>query len=233
MKGRFTAWSNSRLTDYDKCPLFAKLKHLDKLPERENEAMRRGTQIHEGCAGFIANHPACQKLGKDLKDKKVSALLKKLKTGYAAKKVWVEMMLCFDRAWKLLPPAEKFSPAVWLRVKTDVIDRTTPKLVVVYDWKTGRYKPDGDYEEQLRLYTTAALSAGYGERACAKLVFTDHGEEVYKPTTDVNLDTLRAAQKTFEKRVSAMMNDKWFQPKPGPACQWCPYARNEGGPCDF
>jgi CRISPR/Cas system-associated exonuclease Cas4 (RecB family) len=229
---QFTAWSASRLADYDKCPRYAKLKHL--VPEykgwdKGGAAANRGTQIHEAAAGYIAGHT--KTLDKALKNVTVEKLVKTLRKGYIADLVWVELMWCFDKSWQLLK--DKFSPDVWLRVKCDVIDFSKSGHIEIIDWKTGRFKPNEDHDEQLTLYTTAAVSAYEVESASASLMFTDVGQRVDRPNTNCTSAELRAAQKRWEKRVKPMLSDRWFAPKPGPACQWCPYARNENGPCEF
>ncbi len=52
---RFTAWSYSRLSDYEACPLKAKIKHLDKVSEPSSPALKRGSDIHELAAKYATN----------------------------------------------------------------------------------------------------------------------------------------------------------------------------------
>jgi len=233
-KLQFTAWSASRLSDYDKCPAYAKYKHL--LPQYKGwdsggAAANRGTEIHEAAAAYVAGHTA--KLHSDLKNPKVAKLLKTLRKGYADRKVWVEMMLCFDKKWQLL--RDKFSPAVWLRVKCDVLWRK-PDTIAVVDYKTGRLKTGEEYDEQLNLYAVGALTAYSADRAESSLLFTDHGDVVARPAGTITREELRDAQKAWEKRVKPMFSDKWHAPKPGRACEYCPYSHNSGredSPCKF
>ncbi len=44
---KITAWSFSRYGDYQKCPLMAKFKAIDKIKEPSNKYLKRGTAIHK------------------------------------------------------------------------------------------------------------------------------------------------------------------------------------------
>ena len=44
---QITSWSFSRYSDYKLCPLKARLKHVDKHKEPQNDAMARGQAIHK------------------------------------------------------------------------------------------------------------------------------------------------------------------------------------------
>ena len=56
-----SSWSFSKLQDFEKCKLLAKLKHLDRIPEPERalppgkteHANDRGTRIHTSCEEYI------------------------------------------------------------------------------------------------------------------------------------------------------------------------------------
>ena len=50
---QITAWSFSRKADYDKCPLLAKFKHVDRLKEPANVYMEKGTRVHEDAAQYV------------------------------------------------------------------------------------------------------------------------------------------------------------------------------------
>ena len=58
---KIRSWSYSRLLDFEACPLKAKLKIIDKIPEPERElppgktehANDRGTRIHLECENFV------------------------------------------------------------------------------------------------------------------------------------------------------------------------------------
>ena len=235
-KPQFTAWSSSRLGDYDKCPAYAAYKHLTpayKGWDQGGAAANRGTEIHEAAAAFVAGHT--KTLHKDLRHPKVAKLLRALRKGYVERRVWTELMLGLDRKWQLL--RDKWSPEIWLRVKCDIIDRRDPAVVRIVDWKSGREKSGEEYDEQMNLYCVGALCAYPGaQRAEASLMFTDTGSTVVRAAGMLERADLPTAQKTWEKRVKGMFADTWFAPKPGRACDYCPFSRNSGredAPCEF
>jgi hypothetical protein len=47
------AWSYSRWDVYDACPRQARYKFIDKLPEAEGPALRRGKDLHEQAEQFL------------------------------------------------------------------------------------------------------------------------------------------------------------------------------------
>lgn len=226
MGKQFTAWSPSRLRDYDKCPAFAKYKYLDKLDEGpESEAIARGNEIDAAAEQYITSrtkelHPALQGVKK---------LINELRKEYQKNRVKVQLELALDKSWKVVT---WFAKESYVRVKMDVLWILGDGKLQVIDWKTGRFKPDDpNYNDQLNLYSVAALSTNLGKEASAKLVFTDHGEEIERDSGFVILNNLPKEQKKWDKRAKPMLADTRFAPSPGNHCRWCNFSRNKGGPC--
>lgn len=224
---RITAWSPSRLYDYEACPRKAKYKIIDRLPDPGNAAMQRGTELHSQAEGYI--NGSISKLHPELKG--VAKVLKAYRQEFKADAVRLELKLAFDAKWA---PVDYFDKSVWLRMKVDLIHFLEGGKLHVIDWKTGRFKPDDvGYSDQLNLYAVSALSADHGTEATAALVFTDHGEVVEKPEGTVHMDALKQQQKKWTNRVQFMLNDTIYEPRPGRQCSWCPFSKSKGGPCDF
>lgn len=228
-KDGFKAWSPSRYSEWESCAFRAYCKHILRIPEgAKGDALVRGEEIHHGAEDFITGRK--KELHPDLK--KVKALITKLRTEYKKDRVRVELELAFDRTWKRV---EWFAKDAWCRFKLDVLYRPAKGGAEVKDWKTGKYKPDGEYDDQLNCYAIAALSA-FPElkKATGQLVFTDHGPKpVERPAGTLTREELRGAQEKWEKRVKPMFEDRTFAPHPSDSCRWCPYSRNRSGPCKF
>lgn len=224
-------WTPTKLDLYEGCPRKAKYKFVDKLPEPPPEPgspLERGTEIHKAAEGYITSR--APKLHADLKHKKVKKILDDLQKDYKLKKVRVEMELAFNRAWK---PVQWLAQDVYCRFKIDVLHFLKDGAAEAIDWKTGRFKPEGKYDDQVNAYSVAALSTGLVKTVTSKLVFTDHGEEVDVPAGRMAVKDLKKAQERWDQKAKAMLSDTKFPPRPGNACTWCPYSCNKGGPCEF
>lgn len=216
--GFITAWSYSRYRDYEKCPLLAKFKHVDKLKEPPNEAMERGTLIHKLAEDFALKR--VKKLPPELKQFKAKF------TALQKQKLLVEEQWAFNDKWGRV---DWFAKDAWCRVKMDA-SYQSKKEVVVIDHKTGRYR-EGEYTEQLELYALAALLIyTSAETVSCRLWFLDSGDEATYTATRADLPTL---QKVWVTRTKAMLNDKRFAPKPGNHCRWCHFSKAKGGKCKF
>lgn len=231
---QFTSWSYSRYRDYKKCPLFAKLKHLDKVPEGpESPAMARGSAI-----GKMAEDYTLGKL------KTLPRELSLFKTQFAAvralkgKNVFVEESWCFDRDWNIVEWNDWNN--VWLRVKMDLcgIDDPTNVLVPV-DHKTGKYREYdiSSYLEQLEIYAMGGMvkhPAVVG--ASPRLWFLDEGLEYPQAVGGeiyYSREELPALKRKWLNNVKAMFTDKTFRPTPNDKCRWCNYSAAKGGHCKF
>lgn len=216
---QFTAWSYSRLTRYEECPLWAKLQLLDKLRNESNAAMERGSRVHDDLGKFLVKPR--QKLPEEAF--RFAKELRALKKAHPI----IEQELAVDVRWK---PCSWFAPEAWCRVKLDAVvwNEKSCELVVI-DFKTGRVRAKN--EEQLDLYGTVAYSSeGLIERVTAELWYLDEGELQRK--TYMRTDALRL-RKVWEKRTKKLLTDRSFKPTPGNHCRWCPFQAVRGGPCEF
>ena len=217
---KFTAWSYSRLHDYDECPARASYKHLQKIPEGpKGPALLRGSEIHKLAENFGTGR--LKKLPVELKlfAEEFAELVKHKRI------LQVEQQLALDASWQ---PSDWFGPQAWLRAVLDACyaDKST---FVVRDYKTGRVKPENI--AQLDLY--ALVGFAYHEEVetvDAALWYTDAGE--VNARNYVRADVPRL-QREWTRRTKKMLADTTFKPKPGNACRWCPYTKGKGGPCRF
>lgn len=226
---RFTSWSFSRYADYRKCPLRAKLKHLDKIPEPQNPAAARGQDIGERLDKYLKRQtPTLPVECKPLKAE--YAFLRKQKNNF------VEEMWGFNQDWEVVPWNDWNN--CWLRVKVDVgYQDLKENILHVIDNKTGKYKPEEQsaYTEQLELYTVAGIVMfPTANEVHTRLYYSDHGIQhpIEGPMIYSAKDAVKL-RKTWTKRVQPMFNDTRFAPLPGRHCSWCPYSKNKGGQCKY
>lgn len=219
---KFTAWSYSRLGDWESCPLKARLKHIDKVSEPSSPALKRGSDIHELAARYATGQ---------LKD--LPPELARFPEEFAdlrrRKDVEVERQLAVTRDWQ---PCEWFGAAAWLRI---VVDATyagaTPDEPgrMVIDHKTGSIRAENT--TQLDLYGLVMLAYYPGvKRVDSALWYLDAGEIASRSLLRSEAEAVR---KRWEKRVAPMLADETFAPKPGNACRWCWYGQGgkaKGGP---
>jgi hypothetical protein len=238
----FTAWSYSRYRDFKKCPLFAKLKHLDKVPEPDSPAMARGTAIHKLAEDYL--------LGKL---KKVPGDLRPLAGHFQAARKWpgllCEEQWCFDKNWSpVYVPSKPFNlfnasewaafRSVWLRVKMDLhvrVQATEGSALIVVDHKTGKFREyeQASYAEQQEIYGMGGLLKYPDVDVVApRMWYIDegiqHGEDVLYPRAD-----LPRLRKLWEQRVRPMFTETRFRPRQNDKCKWCPYGKEASGHCPF
>jgi PD-(D/E)XK nuclease superfamily len=236
---KFNSWSFSRYSDYKKCPLSAKLKHLDKIQEPKNAAMQRGADIHDQASGYIQGK--ISKLHPDLKLVKpqldeLKKLFKKKILGAMAEDDWA-----FTKEWTQTQWND-WAHCV-LRVKLDAAHYLDNTTLVVTDWKTGKFRAElhEEYLEQLELYALAALVIiPHLDTVLPRLVYTDQG--VTYPPPDKSLAFTRKdvtkLKALWARRTKPMLTDTKFAPRPNDKCRWCFYGQSgkaKGGPglCKF
>ncbi len=225
-----TAWSFSRWATHsgeNGCPLKAKLKFIDKLPEPSGPAMARGVLIHQLAEATLT----APKLAVPPELRAVKAVLTRLRK----LKAQAELELCLTSAWA---KTGWFDANAWLRIKVDAIagrDKTH-RTVEVIDWKTGKYRPESkEYSLQLELYGVGVLSAyPHVEEVHAALVFTDHDQQDAPPfkAAFTRADAPRLV-KEWGARAKPMLADTRFAPRPGFYCRYCWFSKSKNGPCKF
>lgn len=236
---KFTSWSFSRYTEYRQCPLKAKLNHLDKIREPPNDAMARGQLLHDQIRDFIKG--VLVKLTPELKLVKTELTrLKKLFKKFP-ELAHIEEDWAFTASW---------SRTTWndwancvLRVKLDAAEQSDGDILILTDWKTGKFREDEKeiYLEQLELYALAAfMRFPHVMEVWPRLYYTDLNF-VYPPPDQPIIFTrsqVPTLKKTWVARTKPMLNDTTFAPRPNDKCRWCFYGqsgKSKGGPglCKF
>lgn len=109
-----------------------------------------------------------------------------------------------------------------VRGRIDRLDRIEGNRVRVVDYKTGAPKTQeyADGSLQLSIYSMAAAKMGFDP---AELVFINlqDNESVVTRRTPAQLER---AERKIQDAADGMAAGR-FEPKPGPHCKWCDYAR--------
>lgn len=235
-----TSWSFSRYSDYKKCPLSFKLKHLDKIAEPKSDAMLRGSAIHKLAEDYIKGTLPLR-IPEELASfeevfKELRKLYKKRTAGILVEDDWA-----FTNNWDRTTWNDWVN--CWVRIKLDCADNRDPDVLIVRDWKTGKYREDQneEYVEQMELYALAALILyPHIKEVRVELVYLDvpmvypeEGKEIVYVRTD-----LPRLKKLWAARVKPMFADKRFAPRANDKCRFCWFGQSKkqyGGPglCKF
>lgn len=221
MTGLITAWSWSRLETWERCPLQAKAKFVDKVKTEQTPAMARGDRVHKEVAKFLLNQGPLP-----IEAESFRPLMEELRQ--MPNKV-VEQQWGFSSRWI---PCPWFGDKTWLRSILDV--------AVVYDDNTGEaidHKTGKQYAhnaDQLELFALSLkMKYRHLKHVTTRLWYLDSGNEVpeeYDFSDDTKVE--RAVEK-WNKRVAPMLADTTFAPRPNDKCGWCPIAKSKGGSCRF
>lgn len=219
---KITAWSFSRYNTYRKCPFQAKCKYVLKLKEPGSAATDNGTARHKDLEDYLKGTT-----------KRLPAEAKSLEKEYKvlkARKPEVELEVAFTSKWER---TDWFNwQNAWCRVKIDAIVPPVVEnpVVDIKDHKTGKLKDNGEYGEQLELYSlTGLLIYPVAETAIASLLFIDHGKEILGEVH--KRSEIPKLKKMWELRVEPMLSDTKFKPTPGFQCKWCHFRKSNDGPC--
>lgn len=223
------SWSFTRFSDWNRCPAFAKYKHLDKLPEPKSPAMQRGADIAKASEDYLLKRT--NRLAKELSTFKDHYKFYRSQKSLVAEENWG-----FDAQWNPVP-WDDWNNCV-LRVKIDIgYQFVEDNSFNIRDGKSGKFNEykNAEYELQLNLYAAAGI-ARYpdSKEITTQLLYTDLG--ITYPAEEPQVYTAKqakAAQKEWDKRVKPMFAARTFPPRPGKYCQWCPFSAAKGGPCVY
>lgn len=227
-----TSWSPSRLATYNQCPRKAKYKFVDKMREESGPAAQRGTDIHDTLEAFVQGTEKSYHAAIKPTYKNVKGVLTRLRKGFKAGLVTVEQEVAVDVEWRPTEYAYD-NPDVWARFKLDVLENAGKGVCRVIDWKSGKLREGGAYDDQVNAYAVAVLSVTEYERAVAVLAFVDHDVVLERPAGAVARHSLKLQQDKWTRAVGPMFRDTTFRPHPSTLCKWCAFSKAKGGPCDF
>lgn len=219
---KITAWSWSRLYDWEQCPARCKYKHLLKMKEPESPVLLEGQAVHKQCEHFMTGAPgatftpAMETFREEFEE---------LKGRLKRSQIETELKVALDKDWT---PVDWFSYNAWLRLVIDLtyLDGSRREIV---DYKTGKKRESAF--PQLRLYNLAAFFMGPAIKvAHSAFWYLDLGTW-YDETLLAN--GVKNEVEYWMKRVAPMFADRAFLPAPGNHCRWCAFSKVNGGPCQY
>lgn len=227
---KIRSWSYSRLLDFEACPLMAKLKIIDKIPEPERplppgkteHANDRGTRVHNECELYVRGEGPLPQEARYFEDE-FKSLAAKFKKGTVS----LEGEWGFDKEWQ--PIDWKLA---WLRMKLDANIHLSNTHAAVVDYKTGRkFGNEVKHGEQLQMYALAVfLRYPQVEHVTAELWYLDVNDLT---SLDVTRPIGLRQLKPFDKRGRKMTEATEFPANPNAhSCRYCPYHPAKGtGDC--
>lgn len=223
MSTQIISWSHSRLVDFEECPLKAKLKHIDRIPDpKPRTAADRGTDIHleaelfvKGEAGFTAN---LQRFKPEFDS---------LRNLYQEGKVSLEGEWGFDKDWGVTTWKQ-----AWGRIKADCVTYLSKDHAAVVDFKTGKkFGNEIKHAEQTQLYSLGTFLRNPGlQLVTAELWYLDIDD--LSTMTITRTQALGKYLKYFDGRARRMTSATKFPANPNIySCKWCPYGPKGTGHC--
>lgn len=225
--------SFTRAQDFIKCPLFFKLRHIDKvpdpappLPEGQERPMDRGIRIHKLAENYIKN--PMMKLPKELATHEDG--MKALQSGHAKGKVDPEIAIGFDSNWSVSGVTD-FDNTIY-RMVIDVAVTVSDARIFCIDFKTGKKKGNEvKHHEQLMEYAIGvSLLDPEVQIFDTAIWYLDlpPGENIMKKMF-TRTQVIKAFP-TMRKRHENVLNATVFPAKPSQfACRFCPYKAGEVG----
>lgn len=210
------SWSYSRLLDFESCPLKAKLKHMDRIPDpAPSTAADRGTKIHGMAEDYLLGK--LKTLPKELSKFPEFEILR------SCERLEIEQEWGFDKDWQ--PTDYK---KAWLRMKADAVAIFPDKEALVVDFKTGKKMyNEVKHGEQLMLYALATVIM-FPE---VPKVYTELWYLDIDDSTDLVVTreiALKRYLKMFDKRARRMTEATEFPANPNIySCKWCPFGEGE------
>ncbi len=229
-----TAWSFSRLKDFEQCPLKAYKKYVEKAPDdhMDRTAADRGTMVHTAAENFV------QGQGDFIKEMgKFRDYFAALREDYEAGDVILEENWGFTADWT---PCGWFDNDVWCRMKLDNFrvmarnDDGDPIAGIPTDYKTGKkYGNEVSHGQQGQIYAVGSfLRYPTLETADVELVYLDQGQ-----TTKRTYSREKAMKflPSWTSRGLKLTEATDYPPKPNRmTCMWCPFGPQNGdGSCEW
>jgi hypothetical protein len=215
-------FSFSRITTYQQCPLKFKFQYIDKVPvdEQPSPAIERGLALHQLAEDRLT--------GKD----------PEWPEEHSRFRDWLDALGSARAEWRL-GASEDLEPEgydmAFIRGIADIITDDDP---TVWDIKTGSVTRDRrsvypdtlhKHYTQTSLYGELELLASGRDSIKVGMYYVDLlGEQPPTRTVTREFSVLNRLKKIclgIEKTVSYPARANRF-------CNWCPYARTNGGPCN-
>ena len=223
--------SYSKLSDFERCNFYAKLKYVQRIPEPQRplkpgqteQANDRGTRYHTNCEEYVLGQS--DQLLPDI-DAAFGPELDLLRVLHEEGMVSLEGEWGYTTEWQVCDWRQAA-----VRMKLDAIVFHDDTHATVIDYKTGRkFGNEMKHAEQLRLYTIGALMRYPKlEFVTAELWYLDQKEVTSQSVTRKQGLMFRS---NFDRRINKMLTTTEFPPNANKfTCKWCQYGPWNGGQC--
>lgn len=228
---RLTAWSFSRLMDFEKCAYMFRLKHIDKVSTdiggvaAPNPYADRGIRIHTASEDYITGKTTV--LDPDLVN--FSAELLSSRERFKNGQVEVEGEWAFDNKWQACD--WRAYDKVWVRIKLDQYVNLSDDVGLVIDTKTGkRFGNEIKHGEQGQLYAGAAfLRHPEKKKILVEMHYVDQPAGQNLSQIEYQPGYAAKALVNFEKRATKLLTATMYPPRPNIFnCRYCPYGKHKG-----
>lgn len=213
--GPVSAWSYSRLLDFEECPYRVQLYAIDKAPRSSGDAADRGTAIHTLGEEFVKGQ--LSELPKEFAH--FSPFMHDLREAYARDEVELEGDWGFNLNWE---STGFFDPDVWGRMKLDAFWRQSKTSAVVIDYKTGKkFGNELKHAGQGQAYAVGTFSR-YPELEFidVRFLYLDQNDEWSKSFVRKQMPVFRNLITQRALRLTTTIN---FEPRPSlHNCKFCP-----------
>jgi RecB family exonuclease len=229
-----TAWSFSRLKDFEQCPLKAYMKYVEKRSQdhMDRKAADRGTMVHDACEKFVRGE------GDFIKEMaKFRDYFGTVREEYLAGDAILEEDWGFDPDW-----AETgwFDEDVWCRMKLDNLrfkerdENGDPIYAVATDYKTGKkFGNEVSHGQQGQIYALGTfLRYPRLEVVDVELIYLDQGQTTKRTYTREKAMKFLGSWTSRGKKMTEATD---YPPKPNKmTCMWCPFGPQNGdGSCEW
>ncbi len=224
--------SFSRLKEFRECPLKAKLKFLDKIPDPrpdpppgQEHPMDRGSRIHDLAERYVRGEIEAG-MPKELQ--KFQVQLDALKELYPQGRVEVELPLAMDVNWHRSDPKD-FANTRY-RMIADVVVQIQDTELLIVDHKTGRKDGNEVVHTQQGMDYIAAMAMNYTDvqKFNFEVWYLDKGEVL--PTISFTRNELGTVIAEFISAHTQLLECRFFPPTPSyQACLWCPFKKGTVG----
>lgn len=222
--------SFSRMNEFRECPLKAKLKFLDKvpdprpeLPEGQEHPFERGSRIHDAAERCVVDN--YDHLPEELK--KFEDRFRVLQKLYKEGRCETERAFAMDKYWRQSDPKD-FENTRY-RMIADVLVHLSDDHILIIDHKTGR--KDGNEIKHLNqgIEYVCVVSMLYpdAKKFTFEVWYIDKGEVL---SVEFDRHDLANHISEFVKAHSELWEREVFPPTPSSqACLFCPYKKGTVG----
>lgn len=203
--------SYSAIKMYMNCPLRYYHQRIKKsVTDPGSEATHYGERVHKQLEERLRDHTELPQETKHY-EPLVSAILQGVKGQLLVEQ---ELTLTVD-----LTPTGWFEPDAWLRTKIDVLV-LDGKRAVMFDWKTGKRKPDFD---QFELYALQVMTH-YPEVEHVSVGFVWLKDRAIDKEQYTRQDAARLWEKLLSqiRRIEQSVETDVWPARPSGLCRFCP-----------